>query len=87
MEENTTPEIETVEETVEDQAWTITIPKNFLKKAAVATGAGIATMLFARYTVSNIQDDAYGEGYQDGLDAAPCALEVEETSTEESPEE
>ena len=85
MEENTT-EIETVEETVEDQAWTIRIPKNFLKKAAVATGAGIATMLFARYTVSNIQD-AYGEGYQDGLDAAPCALEVEETSTEESPEE
>ena len=86
MEENTTPEIETVEETVEDQAWTIRIPKNFLKKAAVATGAGIATMLFARYTVSNIQDDAYGEGYQDGLDAAPCALEVKE-STEESPEE
>ena len=85
MEENTT-EIETVEETVEDQAWTIRIPKNFLKKAAVATGAGIATMLFAR-TVSNIQDDAYGEGYQDGLDAAPCALEVKETSTEESPEE
>jgi hypothetical protein len=34
-----------------------------------------------------IQDDAYGEGYQDGLDAAPCALEAEETSTEESPEE
>ena len=85
MEENTT-EIETVEETVEDQAWTITIPKNFLKKAAVATGAGIATMLFARYAVSEIQDDAYGEGYQDGLDAAPCALEVKE-STEESPEE
>ena len=44
-------------------------------------------MLFARYAVSEIQDDAYGEGYQDGLDAAPCALEVEETSTEESPEE
>ena len=86
MEENTT-EIETVEETVEDQAWTITIPKNFLKKAAVATGAGIATMLFARYTVSNIQDASYEEGYQDGLDAAPCALEVKETSTEESPEE
>ena len=87
MEENTTPEIETVEETVEDQAWTITIPKNFLKKAAVATGAGIATMLFARYTVSNIQDSSYEEGYQDGLDAAPCALEIEETPTEESPEE
>ena len=87
MEENTTPEIETVEETVEDQAWTITIPKNFLKKAAVATGAGIATMLFARYTVSNIQDSSYEEGYQDGLDAAPCALEVEGSSTEESPEE
>ena len=86
MEENTT-EIETVEETVEDQAWTITIPKNFLKKAAVATGAGIATMLFARYTVSNIQDASYEEGYQDGLDAAPCALEVTESSTEESPEE
>ena len=87
MEENTTPEIETVEETVEDQAWTITIPKNFLKKAAIATGAGIATMLFARYTVSEIQDASYTEGYQDGLDAAPCALEVEGSSTEESTEE
>ena len=87
MEENTTPEIETVEETVEDQAWSIRIPKNFLKKAAVATGAGIATMLFARYTVSEIQNSSYEEGYQDGLDAAPCALEIEETSTEESPEE
>ncbi len=86
MEENTTPEIETVEETVEDQAWTITIPKNFLKKAAVATGAGIATMLFARYTVSNIQDASYEEGYQDGINDAPT-LEIEETSTEESPEE
>lgn len=86
MEENTTPEIETVEETVEDQAWTITIPKNFLKKAAVATGAGIATMLFARYTVSNIKDDSYEEGYQDGINDAPT-LEIEETSTEESPEE
>lgn len=86
MEENTT-EIETVEETVEDQAWTITIPKNFLKKAAVATGAGIATMLFARYTVSNIQDASYEEGYQDGINDAPTTLEIEETSTEESPEE
>lgn len=86
MEENTTPEIETVEETVEDQAWTITIPKNFLKKAAVATGAGIATMLFARYTVSNIQDASYEEGYQDGINDAPT-LEIEETLTEESPEE
>lgn len=86
MEENTTPEIETVEETVEDQAWTITIPKNFLKKAAVATGAGIATMLFARYTVSNIQDASYEEGYQDGINDAPT-LEIEETSTEEPPEE
>ena len=86
MEENTTPEIETVEETVEDQAWTIAIPKNFLKKAAVATGAGIATMLFARYTVSNIQDASYEEGYQDGINDAPT-LEIEETSTEESPEE
>lgn len=86
MEENTTPEIETVEETVEDQAWTIRIPKNFLKKAAVATGAGIATMLFARYTVSNIQDASYEEGYQDGINDAPT-LEIEETSTEESPEE
>ena len=86
MEENTTPEIETVEETVEDQAWTITIPKNFLKKAAVATGAGIATMLFARFTVSNIQDASYEEGYQDGINDAPT-LEIEETSTEESPEE
>ena len=86
MEENTTPEIETVEETVEDQAWTITIPKNFLKKAAVATGAGIATMLFARYTVSNIQDASYEEGYQDGINDAPT-LEIEETSTEEFPEE
>ena len=86
MEDNTTPEIETVEETVEDQAWTITIPKNFLKKAAVATGAGIATMLFARYTVSNIQDASYEEGYQDGINDAPT-LEIEETSTEESPEE
>ena len=86
MEENTTPEIETVEETVEDQAWTITIPKNFLKKLAVATGAGIATMLFARYTVSNIQDASYEEGYQDGINDAPT-LEIEETSTEESPEE
>ena len=86
MEENTTPEIETVEETVEDQAWTITIPKNFLKKAAVATGAGIATMLFARYTVSNIRDASYEEGYQDGINDAPT-LEIEETSTEESPEE
>ena len=86
MEENTTPEIETVEETVEDQAWTITIPKNFLKKAAVATEAGIATMLFARYTVSNIQDASYEEGYQDGINDAPT-LEIEETSTEESPEE
>ena len=86
MEENTTPEIETVEETVEDQAWTITIPKNFLKKAAVATGAGIATMLFARYTVANIQDASYEEGYQDGINDAPT-LEIEETSTEESPEE
>ena len=85
MEENTT-EIETVEETVEDQAWTITIPKNFLKKAAVATGAGIATMLFARYTVSNIQDASYEEGYQDGINDAPT-LEIEETSTEESHEE
>ena len=85
MEENTT-EIETVEETVEDQAWTITIPKNFLKKAAVATGAGIATMLFARYAVSNIQDASYEEGYQDGINDAPT-LEIEETSTEESPEE
>ncbi len=85
MEENTT-EIETVEETVEDQAWTITIPKNFLKKAAVATGAGIATMLFARYTVSNIQDASYEEGYQAGVNDAPT-LEIEETSTEESPEE
>lgn len=84
MEENTT-EIETVEETVEDQAWTITIPKNFLKKAAVATGAGIATMLFARYTVSNIQDASYEEGYQDGINDAPT-LEIEE-SPEESPEE
>lgn len=84
MEENTT-EIETVEETVEE-AWTITIPKNFLKKAAVATGAGIATMLFARYTVSNIQDASYEEGYQDGINDAPT-LEIEETSTEESPEE
>ncbi len=86
MEENTTPEIETVEETVEDQAWTITIPKNFLKKAAVATGAGIATMLFARYTVSEIQNASYEEGYQDGINDAPT-LEIEETSTEESPEE
>ena len=86
MEENTTPGIETVEETVEDQAWTIRIPKNFLKKAAVATGAGIATMLFARYTVSNIQDASYEEGYQDGINDAPT-LEIEETSTEESPEE
>ena len=85
MEENTT-EIETVEETVEDQAWTITIPKNFLKKAAVATGAGIATMLFARYAVSEIQDASYEEGYQDGINDAPT-LEIEETSTEESPEE
>ena len=85
MEENTT-EIETVEETVEDQAWTITIPKNFLKKAAVATGACIATMLFARYAVSNIQDASYEEGYQDGINDAPT-LEIEETSTEESPEE
>ena len=84
MEENTT-EIETVEETVEDQAWTITIPKNFLKKAAVATGAGIATMLFARYTVSEIQNSSYEEGYQDGINAP--TLEIEETSTEESPEE
>ena len=84
MEENTT-EIETVEETVEDQAWTITIPKNFLKKAAAATGAGIATMLFARYAVSNIQDASYEEGYQDGINNAPT-LEIE-TSTEESPEE
>ena len=86
MEENTTPEIETVEETVEDQAWTITIPKNFLKKAAVATGACIATMLFARYTVSEIQNSSYEEGYQDGINDAPT-LEIEETSTEESPEE
>ena len=86
MEENTTPEIETVEETVEDQAWTIRIPKNFLKKAAVATGACIATMLFARYAVSNIQDASYEEGYQDGINDAPT-LEIEETSTEESPEE
>ena len=86
MEENTTPEIETVEETVEDQAWTIRIPKNFLKKAAVATGAGIATMLFARYTVSEIQNSSYEEGYQDGINDAPT-LEIEETSTEESPEE
>ena len=86
MEKKNTPEIETVEETVEDQAWTITIPKNFLKKAAVATGAGIATMLFARYTVSNIQDASYEEGYQDGINDAPT-LEIEETSTEESPEE
>lgn len=86
MEENTTIEIETVEETVEDQAWTIRIPKNFLKKAAVATGAGIATMLFARYTVSEIQDASYEEGYQDGINDAPT-LEIEETSTEESPEE
>ena len=86
MEENTTPEIETVEETVEDQAWTITIPKNFLKKAAVATGAGIATMLFARYTVSEIQNASYEEGYQDGINDAPT-LEIEETSTEESTEE
>ena len=85
MEENTT-EIETVEETVEDQAWTIRIPKNFLKKAAVATGAGIATMLFARYAVSEIQDASYEEGYQDGINDAPT-LEIEETSTEESPEE
>ena len=85
MEENTT-EIETVEETVEDQAWTITVPKNFLKKAAVATGAGIATMLFARYTVSEIQNSSYEEGYQDGINDAPT-LEIEETSTEESPEE
>lgn len=85
MEENTT-EIETVEETVEDQAWTITIPKNFLKKAAVATGACIATMLFARYAVSEIQDASYEEGYQDGINDAPT-LEIEETSTEESPEE
>ena len=86
MEENTTPEIETVEETVEDQAWNIRIPKNFLKKLAAATGAGIATMLFARYTVSNIQDASYEEGYQDGINDAPT-LEIEETSTEESPEE
>ena len=86
MEENTTPEIETVEETVEDQAWTIRIPKHFLKKAAVATGAGIATMLFARYTVSEIQNASYEEGYQDGINDAPT-LEIEETSTEESPEE
>lgn len=86
MEENTTLKIETVEETVEDQAWTIRIPKNFLKKAAVATGAGIATMLFARYTVSEIQDASYEEGYQDGINDAPT-LEIEETSTEESPEE
>lgn len=85
MEENTA-EIETVEETVEDQAWTITIPKNFLKKAAVATGACIATMLFARYAVSEIQDASYEEGYQDGINDAPT-LEIEETSTEESPEE
>ena len=84
MEENTT-EIETVEETVEE-AWTIAIPKNFLKKAAVATGACIATMLFARYAVSEIQDASYEEGYQDGINDAPT-LEIEETSTEESPEE
>ena len=86
MEENTNPEIETVEETVEDQAWTIRISKNFLKKAAAATGAGIATMLFARYAVSEIQDASYEEGYQDGINDAPT-LEIEETSTEESPEE
>ena len=85
MEENTTPEIETVEETVEDQVLTITIPKHFLKKATVTTGADIATMLFARYTVSNIQDASYEEGYQDGINNAPT-LEIE-TSTEESPEE
>ena len=85
MEENTT-EIETVEETVEDQVLTITIPKHFLKKATVTTGADIATMLFARYTVSNIQDASYEEGYQDGINDAPT-LEIEETSTEESPEE
>ena len=43
-------------------------------------------MLFARYAVSEIQDASYEEGYQDGINDAPT-LEIEETSTEESPEE
>ena len=58
------------EEVIEEPAeknWKKHLTKQNLKKVGIAVAAMAATVLYARYTVSNIEDDAWEDGFNRGL--------------------
>ena len=61
------------EEVIEEPAeknWKKHLTKQNLKKVGIAVAAMAATVLYARYTVLNIEDDAWEEGFYRGLEKA-----------------
>ena len=58
------------EEVIEEPAeknWKKHLTKQNLKKVGIAVAAMAATVLYARYTVSNIEDDAWEDGFNRGF--------------------